>query len=58
MRSPRPAARIMAFIVESEGVADALFLRLELLEQAPERGKLAIRLQVRRSSSSRAAVFR
>src|SRR6266850_353693 len=43
MRSPRPAARIMAFIwSKSEGVADALFLRLELLQQAPERAKLAI----------------
>src|SRR6266568_11600 len=45
MRSPRPAARIMAFIVQnSERVANALFLPLELLEQAPEPGKLAITL--------------
>src|SRR5882672_11292726 len=45
MRSPRPAERIMAFIVrKSERVADALFLRLEVFEQAPERGKLAIAL--------------
>src|SRR5205809_2695607 len=45
MRSPRPAARIMAFIVrKSERVASALFLPFELLEQAPEPGKLAIAL--------------
>src|SRR5213592_100855 len=45
MRSPRPAARIMAFIVrKSERVASALFLPFELLEQAPEPGKLAITL--------------
>src|SRR5205809_253760 len=45
MRSPRPAARIMAFIVrKSERVASALFLPFEVLEQAPEPGKLAITL--------------
>src|SRR6266513_2980299 len=45
MRSPRPAERIMALIVrKSERMANAPFLRLELLEQTSERGKLAIAL--------------
>src|SRR5947207_1221887 len=45
MRSPRPAERIMAFIVrKSERMANAPFLWLELLKQAPERGKLVITL--------------
>src|SRR5882672_5064152 len=44
MRSPRPAARIIAFMVRSERVADALLGRIELVEQARERHELAVAL--------------
>src|SRR5205823_14878499 len=45
MRSPRPAERIMAFIVrKSERMANAPLLLLELVKQAHERGKLVIML--------------
>src|SRR5882672_1299307 len=44
MRSPRPTARIIAFMVRSERVADALLRRPELVEQAGERRELAVAL--------------
>src|SRR5882672_432239 len=45
MRSPRPAARIIAFMAQaSESVADALLRRIELVEQARERSQAAVAL--------------
>src|SRR5450432_2044650 len=42
MRSPRPAARIIAIMSRSEAVADRGLFRLELVEQAQQRRQLVV----------------